>query len=358
MIKDEEYTNQNNEDEEQLSVVMPEEVEVVGVRFKKSGKIYYFDPCGIKFDKKCNVLVRTARGVEYGQLVMTNTVVKGSTVVPPLRQLVRECTPADEERYKANQECEKEALKLFSEKIQDHNLDMKPVDVEYTFDNNRLVFYFTSDGRVDFRELVKDLASVFKTRIELRQIGIRDETKLLGGLGACGRPYCCACFLSDFSQVSIKMAKEQNLSLNSSKISGACGKLMCCLKYESESYEAEFEIAPKVGEEVKTVDGQGIVEEVNVISQTVKVKLISEPDKAPKSYKIDQLNENADKAKSTITESFVDYGFLSDDKKSVQKKEPENPRAQKKQNKNFSKNKNHQRHYNKNKQKNHKVDKQ
>ncbi|MBQ3100824.1 MAG: stage 0 sporulation family protein [Clostridia bacterium] len=268
---------------------IPDEVEVVGVRFKKSGKVYYFDPCGVKYNVGVNVLVKTTRGVEYGVIAMTNTVVDGAEIVPPLRRVVRAATPTDDERHLANIQSEKEAFRIFNGKIKEHHLEMKLVDVEYTFDNNRLTFYFTADGRVDFRELVKDLASVFKTRIELRQIGIRDETKITGGLGVCGRPFCCCTFLSEFSQVSIKMAKEQNLSLNSAKISGACGKLMCCLRYEHDVYEEETKKTPKIDSVVQTPDGEGTVTEANVLAGTVKVKLFSEPDKAPKLYKRDDV---------------------------------------------------------------------
>ena len=280
---------ENDQENDVSEEFVPDEVEVVGVRFKKSGKVYYFDPCGVKYDVGVNVLVKTTRGVENGSVAMTNTVVDGSEIVPPLRRVVRASTPTDDERHLANVQSEKEAFRIFNGKIKEHNLEMKLVDVEYTFDNNRLTFYFTADGRVDFRELVKDLASVFKTRIELRQIGIRDETKITGGLGVCGRPFCCCTFLSEFSQVSIKMAKEQNLSLNSAKISGACGKLMCCLRYEHEVYEEETKKTPKVDSVVQTPDGEGTVTEANALAGTVKVKLFSEPDKAPKLYKRDDV---------------------------------------------------------------------
>lgn len=290
----EEFTNDNlNETEDWKSSsgepvaeeFIPNKVEVIGVRFKRSGKIYYFDPCGENFVAGINVLVKTARGVEYGTVAMTNTIVDGSEIVPPLRRVVRAATKTDDERHAANVQSEKEAFRIFNGKIKEYKLEMKLVDVEFTFDNNRLTFYFTADGRVDFRELVKDLASVFKTRIELRQIGIRDETKVTGGLGVCGRPFCCCTFLSEFSQVSIKMAKEQNLSLNSSKISGACGKLMCCLRYEHDVYEEKIKKTPKVDSVVQTPDGEETVTEANALAGTVKVRLFSEPDKAPKLFK-------------------------------------------------------------------------
>ncbi len=295
----EEYTNDNldfaqdwenpEQENEVVEEFIPDKVEVVGVRFKRSGKVYYFDPCGVKYAAGINVLVKTTRGVEYGSVAMSNTIVDGKVIVPPLRRVVRAATKADDERHLANIQSEKEAFRIFNGKIDEHKLEMKLVDVEYTFDNNRLTFYFTADGRVDFRELVKDLASVFKTRIELRQIGIRDETKITGGLGVCGRPFCCCTFLSEFSQVSIKMAKEQNLSLNSAKISGACGKLMCCLRYEHEVYEEEIKKTPKVDSVVQTPEGEGTVAEANALAGTVKVRLFSEPDKAPKLFKRDEV---------------------------------------------------------------------
>ncbi|MBQ7161300.1 MAG: stage 0 sporulation family protein [Clostridia bacterium] len=253
------------------------------------GKMYFFDPNGVKYQPGTHVLVKTSRGVEYATVSMANTVVSGDKIVPPLRRVLRAATKSDDERHEANLESEREAFRIFDKKIADHKLEMKPVDVEYTFDNNRLTFYFTADGRVDFRDLVKDLASVFKTRIELRQIGIRDETKIIGGLGVCGRPFCCASFLPEFSQVSIKMAKEQNLSLNSAKISGVCGKLMCCLRFEHESYEEEAKRSPKVDQIVRTPDGEGTVTEVNLISGAIKVRLSAEPDKPPKTYKREDL---------------------------------------------------------------------
>ena len=275
------------------SEFLPDEVEVIGVRFKRTGKVYYFDPCGKTYAAGKHVLVKTARGVEYATVAMTNTTVSGEKIVPPLRHVIREAVKSDDERYAANIESEREAYKIFNDKIAEHKLEMKLVDVEYTFDNNRLTFYFTADGRVDFRELVKDLASVFKTRIELRQIGIRDETKIIGGLGVCGRPFCCASFLPEFSQVSIKMAKEQNLSLNSAKISGVCGKLMCCLRFEHETYEEESRRTPKLDSVVMTPDGEGVVTEVNPLAGTVKVRLNSEADKPPKLYKRNEIIRNA-----------------------------------------------------------------
>ncbi len=266
-----------------------EEYEIVGIRFKKSGKIYYFDPDGIKLNEGSNAIVETARGVEYGNVALSNRKVKEHEVVLPLRKVLRAATPEDEQRHEENIAREKEAFDLCAAKIADHKLDMKLIDVEYTFDNNKLLFYFTADGRIDFRELVKDLASVFRTRIELRQIGIRDEAKLLGGLGICGRPFCCSSFLGDFVQVSIKMAKDQNLSLNSAKISGACGRLMCCLRYEYDTYEEELKKTPKMDSTVRTPDGDGTVVEVRPLAEQVKVKLFKDPDQ-PKVYHRDSVS--------------------------------------------------------------------
>ena len=251
--------------------------EVVGVRFRDSGKMYYFEPNNIDCDEGAHVIVETARGLEYATVVMPKRTVSGSEVVLPLRKLVRIATDNDERRHEENLEKEIEAYNMCLSKIEERRLDMKLVEVEYAFDNSKLLFYFTSEERVDFRDLVKDLASVFRTRIELRQIGIRDEAKLLGGLGICGRPYCCNSFLPDFVQVSIKMAKEQNLSLNAAKISGACGRLMCCLRYEYDTYLAESAITPKVDAIVETPDGEGVVVESLPLKGVVKVALDKDP---------------------------------------------------------------------------------
>ena len=264
-------------------------VDVVGIRFKASGKTYYFDPNGITVSKGMAAIVDTARGLEYGEVSLANTQVSESDIVPPLRQLIRIATEADTKRHLENKKKEESAFVTCNERIAAHKLDMKLIEAQYTFDNSKLLFYFSSAGRVDFRELVKDLASVFKTRIELRQIGIRDEAKLIGGLGMCGRPLCCSVFLSDFGQVSIKMAKEQNLSLNSSKISGICGRLMCCLRFEHETYEYEIKRTPPVDSTVKTEDGIGTVTEINPLAGTVKVKLTDKPDIPPKSYHRDNV---------------------------------------------------------------------
>ena len=250
-----------------------EQVEVVGIRFKKVGKVYYFSPEKIQAQKGEFAIVDTARGPEFGEVFVANKMVGISEIVPPLRPIIRIATKDDIAHNEENTKKEQEAFGICLEQIAKHELDMKLVDAQYTFDNSKLLFYFTSAGRVDFRELVKDLASVFRTRIELRQIGIRDEAKLIGGLGACGRPLCCATFLSDFVQVSIKMAKEQGLFLNSSKISGTCGRLMCCLRYEQESYEYEMARTPAVDSSVKTPDGIGVVTESRPLTGLIKVKI-------------------------------------------------------------------------------------
>lgn len=264
-------------------------VEVVGIRFKSTGKVYYFDPAGKAYTRGSYAIVETARGLEYGEVALANTTVKETDVVPPLRPILREATKNDHARHEENQKKEAEALIVCAQKIAEHKLDMKLIEAQYTFDNSKLLFYFTSAGRVDFRDLVKDLASVFRTRIELRQIGIRDEAKMMGGLGLCGRPLCCSVFLSDFCQVSIKMAKEQNFSLNSSKISGMCGRLMCCLRFEHETYEYEIKRTPPVDSVVQTPDGNGVVIENAPLAGTVKVRLSVTPEVAPKVYHRDDV---------------------------------------------------------------------
>ncbi len=248
-------------------------VEVVGVRFKTAGKIYYFSPKGIEFSKGDYAVVETVRGTEIGEVMLTNRHVPEENIVSPLKPVLRKATNEDIKKIDKIKEKEKKAFEICVEKINQHNLDMHLVDVEYTFDENKILFYFTAEGRVDFRELVKSLASVFKTRIELRQIGVRDEAKMLGGIGVCGRPICCNSFLGDFQPVSIKMAKEQNLSLNPTKISGTCGRLMCCLKYEQSTYEEMLKFVPRVDAVVETKDGKGTVIENNVLAGLVKVKI-------------------------------------------------------------------------------------
>ena len=251
---------------------------VIGVHFKKAGKVYYFDPSGVWPNPGDGVIVETARGIEYGEVVTGSRQVDDDKIVSPLKKVLRLATQEDVARMESNREREESAFRICAEKIRQHKLEMKLVQTEYTFDNSKIVFYFTANGRVDFRELVKDLASVFKTRIELRQIGVRDEAKLLGGLGICGRPLCCDSFLSDFQPVSIKMAKEQNLSLNPSKISGNCGRLMCCLKYEQDTYEETLKRLPKVGREVMTPDGIGNITEINPIRECAKVRVHTSDD--------------------------------------------------------------------------------
>lgn len=245
-------------------------IEVVGIRFKKAGKMYYFDPAGLKLEKEDGAIVETARGVEYGTVIKGNTMVEDGAIVSPLKQVIRKATKDDAKTVENNRKKELEAFDICLGKIVRLGLDMKLVDVEMTFDRNKLIFYFTSDGRVDFRELVKELAAVFRMRIELRQIGVRDEAKMLNGIGICGRPLCCATFLGDFQPVSIKMAKEQNLSLNPTKISGICGRLMCCLKYEEDVYEELNKKLPRVGDIISTPDGTGEILSTNVLMQQVK----------------------------------------------------------------------------------------
>ena len=263
---------------------------VIGVRFRTAGKIYYFDPGKLDIKRNDHVIVETARGIEYGTVVGNPREEEDDKVIQPLKAVLRVATPKDDEQEQANKQREKEAFKICLEKIRKHDLQMKLIDAEYTFDNNKVLFYFTADGRIDFRELVKDLASVFKTRIELRQIGVRDETKILGGIGICGRPLCCHTHLSEFAPVSIKMAKEQNLSLNPTKISGVCGRLMCCLKNEEETYEELNRRLPNVGDFVTTEDGlKGEVHSVNVLRQLVKVIVDVDDEKEIKEYKVEQL---------------------------------------------------------------------
>ena len=247
-------------------------VEIIGVRFKQVGKIYYFSPKGIKFDAGDHAIVETVRGVECGEVVIANRNVDESEIVPPLKEIIRKSTAEDMKIVEKNHVKEKEAFDICLEKIAYRQLNMHLIDVECTFDNNKILFYFTAENRVDFRELVKDLAAVFRTRIELRQIGVRDEAKILGGLGICGREFCCKRHLGEFQPVSIKMAKEQGLSLNPSKISGTCGRLMCCLKNEQSSYEELLKITPKVGAFVKTPECKGYVEDVNLITGKLKIK--------------------------------------------------------------------------------------
>lgn len=255
--------------------------EVIGVRFKEVGKIYYFDPDGNSLKKGDNVIVETARGVECGEVALENTDVDEEKIVRPLKKLIRIATDEDKKIVEENNRKEERAFEICLEKIQKHHLEMKLIDVEYTFDNSKILFFYTAPTRVDFRELVKELAVIFRTRIELRQIGVRDESKMRGGLGICGRPFCCSIFLSDFKPVSIKKAKEQGLSLNTSKISGSCGRLMCCLKYEQESYDHLLRHIPKVGAIVETEEGRGEVIENNLLTGILKIRLSRRPEAAP-----------------------------------------------------------------------------
>lgn len=276
---------------------------VVGVRFRNVGKIYYFNPKNYKVKVGDHVIVETARGVEYGRVVLEPRSVKEDEVVHPLKEVLRVATKEDEEHEAENRLKEKEAFKICKKKIREHGLEMKLIDAEYTFDNNKVLFYFTADGRIDFRQLVKDLASVFKTRIELRQIGVRDETKILGGIGICGRTLCCHTYLSEFAPVSIKMAKEQNLSLNQTKISGVCGRLMCCLKNEQETYEELNRRLPGIGDTVTTPDGiQGNVQSVNVLRQLVKVVVEIGDEKEIQEFPVGELKFRSRKKKVKVSE--------------------------------------------------------
>lgn len=263
---------------------------VIGVRFKKAGKVYYFDPNEFWPKPGDSVVVETARGLEFGEVVTSARSVADEQIVAPLKKVVRLATEEDIQRAETNAKREQEAFRVCQEKVAKHKLEMKLVSVEYTFDNSKIIFYFTANGRVDFRDLVKDLASVFKMRIELRQIGVRDEAKMLGGLGSCGRPICCGAFLGDFQPVSIKMAKEQNLSLNPTKISGLCGRLMCCLKYEQDNYDAVLKRIPRVGKDIVTPDGVGVITEINAIKEIVKVRIRTAEDEFDvREYPIDDV---------------------------------------------------------------------
>ena len=268
---------------------MKDTIEIIGVRFKNVGKIYFFAPAGIKFKYGSKVIVETTRGLECGEVVLPNRQIEKGKIPSPLKHIIRPASRRDLDTIEQNRVKEQEAFEICLEKISKHKLIMKLVNVEYTFDNSKILFYFTADGRVDFRELVKDLAGVFRTRIELRQIGVRDESKLLGGLGICGRPFCCNTFLSEFQPVSIKMAKEQSLSLNPTKISGTCGRLMCCFKYEQETYEELLRKSPKLGAYVKTPEGNGYVVDLNLLTGAYKVRLEKNQDAAPISINLKDM---------------------------------------------------------------------
>lgn len=289
-------------------------IEVIGVRFRETGKIYFFDPKDLEIEVGQNVIVETARGIEYGSVVLSRRPISDERVINTLKPVIRISTEEDDCIQQENRKKSKEAMKICNEKIQKHGMEMKLIDAEYTFDNNKVLFYFTADGRIDFRELVKDLASIFKTRIELRQIGVRDETKILGGLGICGRTLCCHAYLSEFAPVSIKMAKEQNLSLNPAKISGVCGRLMCCLKNEQETYEYLNEKLPSVGATVKIANGlTGEVQSVNVLRQKVKVIVTDENgDKDIQEYKVDELSFRPKRRKEKLNISDEELKVLEE----------------------------------------------
>lgn len=292
-------------------------VKVIGVRFKKAGKIYYFDPNNLNINKEDYVIVETARGIEFGQCVIGIKEIKEEDIISPLKSVLRIADENDIKKHEENKAKEKEALEICTKKILEHNLVMKLIDVEYTFDNNKVIFYFTADGRVDFRELVKDLATIFKTRIELRQIGVRDEAKMVGGLGPCGRPMCCSTFLGDFASVSIKMAKEQNLSLNPTKISGICGRLMCCLNYEQNTYEEIRKRLPKVGSIVKTEYGNGSVIGNSIVKEMVKVKLKKGDEEVVEEFKIIDVELVTGEYEDTIDENNIKLIVESEEDKKL-----------------------------------------
>lgn len=287
---------------------------IVGVRFRNAGKIYYFDPTNIQFSRGDGVIVETVRGVEYGKVVIANKEVDEKEIVGQLKPVMRIATEEDKKQYENNLLKREEAMKVCREKIKKHGLDMKLIDVEFTFDNSKVIFYFESEGRVDFRNLAKDLASYFRIRIELRQIGIRDVTKIIGGLGSCGRPCCCSAHLGDFERVSIKMAKIQGLSLNPTKISGLCGRLMCCLKYENDHYTETTRLMPKVGSEVRTPDGKGIVDSINVLLKTVKVRFEKDGSQDVREYKLGDVQSKVKASEVEITKEDL-AGYDEEDEK-------------------------------------------
>lgn len=292
-------------------------IKVIGVRFKKAGKIYYFSPLELNIKKGDYVIVETARGIEFGECVIGIKQIKEEDIVSQLKNVIRIADEKDINKHKENKEKEKEALDICLQKIEEHKLDMKLIDVEYTFDNHKVIFYFTADGRVDFRELVKDLATIFKTRIELRQIGVRDEAKMIGGLGPCGRPMCCSTFLGDFASVSIKMAKEQNLSLNPTKISGICGRLMCCLNYEQNTYEDIRKRLPKVGSIVKTELGNAEVIGNSIVKELVKVKIKRGNEDVVEEFKITDVELVSGKYEDAIDENNIKLIVESEEDKKL-----------------------------------------
>lgn len=292
-------------------------IKVIGVRFKKAGKIYYFSPAEFEIKKGNYVIVETARGIEFGECVIGLKEIKEEEIVSPLKSVIRIADEKDILKHKENKEKEKDALNICLNKIQEHKLDMKLIDVEYTFDNHKVIFYFTADGRIDFRELVKDLATIFKTRIELRQIGVRDEAKMLGGLGPCGRSLCCSTFLGDFASVSIKMAKEQNLSLNPTKISGICGRLMCCLNYEQTTYEDIRKRLPRVGSIVRTENGDGEVIGNSIVKEIVKVKIKKGDEEVIEEFKIKDIELISGQYEDTVDESNIKLEAESEEDKKL-----------------------------------------
>lgn len=289
-------------------------IEIIGVRFKSIGKIYYFDPLGEEYNKDDFVIVETVRGVEIGEVMLSNRAVSEDSVVTPLKPVIRRATNEDFKKLKENENKQKEAFDVCLKKIKEHELEMKLINVEYTFDGSKILFYFTADGRIDFRDLVKSLATVFRTRIELRQIGVRDEAKMLGGLGVCGRELCCRKFLGDFEPVSIKMAKEQGLSLNPTKISGTCGRLMCCLKYEQETYEHLLKYTPKIDALVKTPDGKGVVVDNNILTGKIKVNLEKEDGNIFHTYDVKEIVIIRDAAIKLTAQEIAELKKLEDKK--------------------------------------------
>ncbi|MCI5628191.1 PSP1 domain-containing protein [Clostridium sp. HCP1S3_B4] len=292
-------------------------IKVVGIRFKKAGKIYYFSPGELNINKGDYLVVETARGIEFGECIIGPKEINEEDIVLPLKDVIRVADENDIKKHKENKNKEKEAFDICLKKIEEHGLVMKLIDVEYTFDNNKVIFYFTAEGRVDFRELVKDLATIFKTRIELRQIGVRDEAKMLGGLGPCGRSMCCSTFLGDFTSVSIKMAKEQNLSLNPTKISGICGRLMCCLNYEQSTYEEIRKRLPKVGSKVKTQSGVGEVISNNTVKESIKVKLKKGDEEYVEEFKIDTIKLISGSYEDVIDDKFIKLEAESEEDKKL-----------------------------------------
>ena len=292
-------------------------IKVVGIRFKKAGKIYYFSPGELNINKGDYLVVETARGIEFGECIIGPKEINEEDIVLPLKDVIRVADENDIKKHKENKNKEKEAFDICLKKIEEHGLVMKLIDVEYTFDNNKVIFYFTAEGRVDFRELVKDLATIFKTRIELRQIGVRDEAKMLGGLGPCGRSMCCSTFLGDFTSVSIKMAKEQNLSLNPTKISGICGRLMCCLNYEQSTYEEIRKRLPKVGSKVKTRSGVGEVISNNTVKESIKVKLKKGDEEYVEEFKIDTIKLISGSYEDVIDDKFIKLEAESEEDKKL-----------------------------------------